>query len=152
GEYDFRIARSAVGVGQAGVGGDEEVEISVNGARAYLADRNSPRDIRLALKAGPQSIGVAVLKRRNTRGVDDLYDNFAATLGVSTVSITGPFNASGPGETASRQRIFICQPSNAADELPCAQKILRALARRAFRQPVMESDVAMETLLGFYHK
>src|SRR5262249_54286990 len=51
GEYDFRIARSGVGVGQTGVGGDEEIEISVNGARVYLVDRNSPRDVRLALKA-----------------------------------------------------------------------------------------------------
>ena len=74
GEYDFRIARSGVGVAQAGVGGDEELEISVNGERVYLVGRNSPRDIRLAMKAGPQSIGVAVLKKRNVRGVDDLYD------------------------------------------------------------------------------
>jgi cytochrome c551/c552 len=150
GEYDFRIARSGVGVGQTSVGGDEEIEISVNGQRVYLVDRNSPRDVRLVMKAGPQSIGVAVLKKRNIRGVDDLYDTYSATLGVSTVSITGPFNAAGPGETASRQRIFVCHPSDASDELPCAKQILRTLAGRAFRQPVAESDVAMETLLGFY--
>jgi cytochrome c551/c552 len=150
GEYDFRIARSGVGVGQTSVGGDEEIEISVNGQRVYLVDRNSPRDVRLVMKAGPQSIGVAVLKKRNIRGVDDLYDTYSATLGVSTVSITGPFNAAGPGETASRQRIFVCHPSGASDELPCAKQILRTLAGRAFRQPVAESDVAMETLLGFY--
>jgi cytochrome c551/c552 len=112
GEYDFRIARSGVGVGQSSVGGDEEIEISINGQRVYLVDRNSPRDIRLPIKAGPQSVGVAVLKRRNIRGVDDLYDVFAASLGVSTVSITGPFNPSGPGETPSRQRIFVCRPTS----------------------------------------
>jgi hypothetical protein len=150
GEYDFRIARSGVGVGQAGVGGDEEIEISVNGERVYLAGRDAPRDIRLAMKAGPQSIGVAILKKRNVRGVDDLYDVYAATLGVSTVAITGPFNASGPGETASRRRIFVCHPTKAADELPCAKQILNTLARRAFRQPVADSDVAIETLLSFY--
>jgi hypothetical protein len=37
-----------------------------------------------------------------------------------------------------------------ADELPCAKQILKSLARRAFRQPVSDSDVAMETLLSFY--
>src|SRR6185369_1869828 len=104
GEYDFRIARAGVGVAQVGVGGDEEVEITVNGARAYLASRNSPRDIRLTIKAGPQDIGVAVLKKRNVSGVDDLYDVYSATLGISNVSITGPFNPAGPGETASRRR------------------------------------------------
>jgi hypothetical protein len=150
GEYDFRIARSGVGVAQTSVGGDEELEITVNGERVYVVGRNSPRDIRLQMKAGPQSIGIAVLKKRNARGVDDLYDVYAATLGVSTVSITGPFNPDGPGDTPSRRRIFVCRPAGASDELPCAKQILRTLARRAFRQPVTDSDVAMETLLSFY--
>jgi len=150
GEYDFRIGRSGVGVAQTSVGGDEELEITVNGERVYVVGRNSPRDIRLQMKAGPQSIGIAVLKRRNARGVDDLYDVYAATLGVSTVSITGPFNPDGPGDTPSRRRIFVCRPSGAGDELPCAKQVLRNLARHAFRQPVTDSDVAMETLLSFY--
>ena len=150
GEYDFRITRTNVGVAQVGVGGDEDIEISVDGERVYLVGRNSPRDIRLKMKAGPRSIGVAVLKKRNARGVEDLYDVYSASLGVSTVSITGPFNATGPGDTLSRRRIFTCRPATAKDELPCARQILKTLARRAFRQPVNDSDVAMETLLGFY--
>src|SRR5215831_10345500 len=150
GEYDFRIARTGVGVGQTSVGGDEEIEITVNGARAYVVGKTSPRDIRLALKAGPQDIGVAVIRKRNVQGVDDLYDVFSATLGVSNVSITGPFNPSGPGETPSRKRIFICRPENAAQEIPCATQILKTLARRAFRQPLNDADVGMETLMGFY--
>jgi cytochrome c551/c552 len=150
GEYDFRIARTGVGVAQTSVGGDEEVEITVNGERAYLVGRNSPRDIRLTMKAGPQAIGVAVLKKRNVQGVDDLYDVFSATLGISNVSITGPFNPAGPGDTASRRRIFVCHPTTAAEESPCARRILSTIARRAFRQPVNDSDVTMETLTGFY--
>ena len=150
GEYDFRITRTAAGISQSSAGGDEDIEITVNGERVYIVDRNSPRDIRLQLKAGPQSIGVGVLKKKNVRGVDDLYDKYALTLGVSTVSITGPFNPTGPGDTASRRRIFVCRPANAADELPCAKRILKTLASRAFRQPVTDADVAMETLLSFY--
>src|SRR5215467_2948757 len=150
GEYDFRIARSGVGVGQTSVGGDEEIEITVNGARAYVAGKNSPRDIRLKMKAGPQDVGVAVLKKRNIRGVDDLYDVYSATLGVSNVSITGPFNPTGPGDTPSRRRIFVCRPETPAEEIPCATQILKTLARRAFRHPLEDSDVTMETLTGFY--
>src|SRR5262245_53669108 len=150
GEYDFRITRSGVGVGQTSVGGDEDLEITVNGQRVYLVGRNRPRDIRLQMKAGPQSVGIAVLKKRNIRGVDDLYDVYSATLGVSTISITGPFNASGSGETPSRRRIFVCRPASAGDELPCATRILKTLAQRAFRQPIGDSDVAMEMLLRFY--
>ncbi len=152
GEYDFRVARTGVGVAQTSVGGDEEIEISVNGERVALAGRNSPRDIRLKMKAGPQSLGIAVLKKRNVRGVDDLYDVYAATLGVSAVSITGPINVTGPGDTAARRRIFVCHPSGANDELPCARQILKTLTRRAFRQPVNDSDVSMETLMGFYQE
>src|SRR5947208_2145119 len=39
---------------------------------------------------------------------------------------------------------------NAGEELPCAKQILKTIARRAFRQPITDSDVAMETLLTFY--
>jgi hypothetical protein len=150
GEYDFRIARTGVGVAQTGVGGDEELEITVNGARAYVVGKNSPRDIRLAMKAGPQDVGVAVVRKRNIQGVDDLYDVYSATLGVSNVSITGPFNPTGPGDTPSRRRIFVCRPETPAQEIPCATQILKTLARRAFRQPFDDSDVTMETLTGFY--
>jgi hypothetical protein len=150
GEYDFRIARTGVGVAQTSVGGDEELEITVNGARAYVVTRSSPRDIRLALKAGPQDIGVAVIRKKNVQGVDDLYDVFSATVGVSNVSITGPFNPAGSGDTPSRRRIFVCHPATPAQEVPCANQIMKTLARRAFRQPFDDSDVTMETLMGFY--
>src|SRR6266852_4196090 len=98
----------------------------------------------------PQSIGIAVIKKRNARGVDDLYDVLALSLGISNVSITGPFNPTGPGDTVSRRRIFVCRPKSASEELPCAKQILKTIARRAFRQPVSDADVAMETLMTFF--
>ena len=64
------------------------------------------------------------------------------------MQITGPFNATGPGDTPSRHRIFSCRPKNAAAELPCARTILTNLARRAYRRPVTGAD--LETLLSFY--
>ena len=67
---------------------------------------------------------------------------------VLSVSIAGPFNAAGSGETPSRQRIFVCHPAAAKDELPCAKKIISTLARRAYRRPITDNDV--ETLLSFY--
>jgi hypothetical protein len=70
---------------------------------------------------------------------------------IMTVSIGGPFNATGPGDTPSRQKIFVCRPKAIADnedELGCATKILATLARRAYRRPVTEKDV--RPLLTFY--
>jgi hypothetical protein len=36
----------------------------------------------------------------------------------------------------------VCQPANAAEETPCAKKILATLAKRAFRRPVADADIA----------
>src|SRR6202012_2532718 len=66
------------------------------------------------------------------------------------VSIGGPFDATGPGDTPSRRRIFVCRPTSTAEEVPCAKKILTTLARRAYRRPVSEGE--MERLLGFYQQ
>ena len=136
GEYEFRVGRAGAGLGQAAVGGDDEVEITINGERVYVVNRNSPRDIRLAVKAGPQLVGVALIKKTNSRGVDDLFSVLAASPGVQNVVITGPLNPSGPGMTRSREKIFSCRPQTVAEEIPCATKILTMLASRAFRKPI----------------
>ncbi len=68
--------------------------------------------------------------------------------GVGTVSISGPFEVHGPGDTPSRKKIFSCYPSSQAEELSCAEEILSTLARQAYRRPVDEGDV--ERLLALY--
>jgi hypothetical protein len=60
---------------------------------------------------------------------------------IDHFSIAGPSNATGPGETPSRRRIFACRPARASEEAACARKILSTLARRAYRRPVTEADV-----------
>ena len=50
--------------------------------------------------------------------------------------LTGPFNPTGPGDTPSRRRIFVCRPATLAEEEPCARRILSTLARRAYRGDV----------------
>jgi hypothetical protein len=65
-----------------------------------------------------------------------------------TFTITGPFNPTGPGDTPSRRKIFICRPSNRAEEEPCARRILSTLARRAYRGDLTDTDI--QRLLSFY--
>lgn len=67
---------------------------------------------------------------------------------IDKVVVAGPYNATGRGDTVSRKRIFVCRPANAAEEEPCARKILGSVARRAFRRPVTDSDI--RPLLAFY--
>jgi hypothetical protein len=69
---------------------------------------------------------------------------------LARVDITGPYHATGPGDTPSRQRIFVCHPSTSADEIPCARKILSNLVRRAFRHAPVDNDI--ESLLSFYQQ
>src|SRR6185503_4032469 len=66
------------------------------------------------------------------------------------VSITGPFNPTGPGDTPSRRKVFVCRPAQAAEEEGCARRILSRLASRAFRHPVHENEAAVNTLMAAY--
>jgi cytochrome c553 len=69
---------------------------------------------------------------------------------VSRLTIAGPYNVTGRGDTLSRAQIFVCRPATAKDEAPCARTILTKLARRAFRRPVNPTDV--QPLLAFYER
>ncbi|MCZ6877194.1 MAG: DUF1592 domain-containing protein [Acidobacteria bacterium] len=68
--------------------------------------------------------------------------------GIGTVTITGPYNATGVGDTPSRRRIFVCSPTAQNEEESCAEKILSRLARRAYRRPVSDEDI--QPLLSLY--
>ena len=78
---------------------------------------------------------------------------------VHALQLKGPLTVTGMSQSPSRSKIFICQPASAkapagqapateASELACANKIVENLARRAFRRPVMQDDIA--PLMGFY--
>jgi len=69
---------------------------------------------------------------------------------VAGMVISGPYNVTGRGNTPSRQLIFACRPTNAAEEAPCARTILTKLARRAFRRSVTDADI--KPLLAFYER
>ena len=149
-EYEVRVGRGGGGFGLEALGGDEEVEITLNGERAALLGRGGPRGATLPIQAGPQALGVAIVRKRDAQGVDDLFAVHAPTPGITSVSIVGPANAAGVGDTPSRRRIFVCTPAGASDEPACAGEILRRLAERAYRRPMAADDPALATLLEFY--
>jgi len=76
-----------------------------------------------------------------------LFD-VGANSRVDKVLIAGPYNATGRGDTVSREKIFVCHPAAAGEEDACAHTILAKLARRAFRRPVTDAD--LKPLLAFY--
>ncbi len=121
-------------------------------------------EFRLKVKAGPQTLGVAFLQKNNDAIEDLVHRPGASTFDVNIgmqygyqtvphlgrVDITGPYKATGPGDTPSRRRIFLCHPNAPADEIPCARQILSNMVRRAFRRSPTDAD--LESLLSFYQQ
>lgn len=69
--------------------------------------------------------------------------------GGAAITVNGPFHPTGPAvEPPNRQRIFVCRPPDEREETACASRILANLARRAYRRPVTDQDVA--PLLKFF--
>jgi hypothetical protein len=69
---------------------------------------------------------------------------------VNSFQLQGPFNVTGLGSTPSRDRILICNPSKDTTKTPeaCAREIFSTLARRAYRRPVTNEDIA--DLMQYY--
>ena len=101
---------------------------------------------RIPVKAGPHAVGVAFIKTA-TKILETERKPFLARFNyhrhprtqpaVYSVSITGPYEPGGPGDTPSRRRIFVCNEQTDA----CAERILATLIRRAWRRPVTEADL-----------
>ena len=60
---------------------------------------------------------------------------------VYEISIVGPYNPAGSGDTPSRRRVFTCRPARAEEQDGCARRILSTLMRRAYRRPVTDADL-----------
>jgi len=107
--------------------------------------------VRAEVEAGPREIGVTFVKKpwlllETARQPYEAHFNFyrhpRVQPAVYSISVLGPFEAERPGETPSRRRVFVCRPERAAEEEPCAERILRNLMRRAYRRPVTDEDLA----------
>ena len=61
---------------------------------------------------------------------------------VLQLDVAGPFDAGGNADLASRKALFVCQPKRPAEEAPCARRILSGLAKRAWRGPVSDAELA----------
>src|SRR5262245_9065201 len=108
--------------------------------------------IRVPVKAGTRELAATFLKDTLIKEgiIERVRDDVVQTYfeGVGSITVAGPFNVQGPGETISRSNIFLCHPSGPAEEQTCATKILSNLAHRAYRRPIGTDD--MTQLLALY--
>src|SRR5262249_53582569 len=115
------------------VGGTNEQELNKK-----ILDRMK---FQVPVKAG-QHLVQAYFIQKTEAYVEDLFDPSLrresyrpvnAPTRISILTITGPQSGTAAvSETPSRQRILLCSPASAQDEV-CAKKIVATLARRAYR-------------------
>ncbi len=177
GEYNIKIFSVNLGnMGNFRPFGEirgEQLEVMLDGQRLTLLDWDSQFtggfsgelqtiDVRVPITAGPHKIGVTFLATHFAPLLDLNNDFERSTIEtgglpgftfyphIGSVRIEGPFNARQAEDTPARARIFSCQPTSAADEPACAERILSALARRAYRGFDTEADIS--TLMRFYEE
>ncbi|HEY6868880.1 MAG TPA: DUF1592 domain-containing protein, partial [Novosphingobium sp.] len=61
---------------------------------------------------------------------------------VLQLDIAGPFAPAGAAETVASPALLVCRPATGEEEGPCATRIIAGLARRAWRRPVSDADIA----------
>ena len=171
GEYVFKVGffhhptGPLFGINQ---GKGQQLEVAVNLEPVALLDIDpdmKPVVLKtppIKVKAGPQRVSASFIQKFDGP-IEDEFRIVEQTLvdltiggvpGTTTLPhlrellITGPTEVTGISDTPSRRKIFICRPAAAADEMPCAKKIVSSLARQAYRRPVTDQDV--EALIGFY--
>ncbi|MDF1656878.1 MAG: DUF1592 domain-containing protein [Verrucomicrobiales bacterium] len=114
---------------------------------------------RIKVKAGSQDLGVTFVKNPSSveetlRQPYDAHFNFhrhpRISPAVYQVSITGPFETTGAGDTASRRRVFSYLPEGTDDEIEAARKNLGALMRIAYRRPITEDD--FDEIMAFFEE
>jgi hypothetical protein len=152
----------------------EDLDISIDGERValvrYETQPSGGADGRggiamptepIVLRAGQHVVSAAFV-RRSDGPYEDLirpHDwSFAGGgsggTGITTLphlrdlTIRGPYKPTGISDTPSRQKIFTCRPTAAADERPCARAIVSRLGTGAYRRPVTTAET--DALMQFY--
>ena len=172
--YQFPLdADYVIKVEPLGGGTDaHQLEVSVDGERVQLFNlgarsglgqgqgydsEGQPVEVRTPLKAGPHVVAVTFVKKSSAL-LESVREPFLAPHSegaprsqpsVASVTIVGPFDPKGVASTPSRQRLFVCKPASTSAEPACARQILSTLARRAYRRPVSDAEIAV--LLKFHN-
>ena len=155
----------------------EQIEMSINGQRVALLDDQLPDDRDRQERAEPHLAAGArerrarsasrrrssqhVRRRRSTTcsrrsttrsPTAQIGDGYGVTTlpHLRDFSITGPFKVTGVSDTPSRRRVFICRPTSAAEEAPCAERSSSGWRARRTAGRSAANDV--KGLMAFYEQ
>lgn len=161
-EFQIRLARDR-NEHVEGLYGPNQVELLMDGKLAQTFTVAPPKgggsdhtavdqhlNVRIPVTAGPHKIAVAFPKlpsalleteRQPYEAHFNMDRHPRIRPAVYSVSINGPFDVQGAGDSPSRKRVFACTPSSNAEEAACASRILAGLAGKAWRRPVTGGDI-----------
>ena len=105
----------------------------------YNQTADEDLEVRLPVRAGTRLVSAAFTDTAPSASAG-VGDNVVA--GIASLEIHGPYGGKVPEETPSRRRVLVCRPSGPHDEEPCARTIMGTLARRAYRRPITDVDLA----------
>jgi hypothetical protein len=178
GEYHFNLLDLDVGLYPASVETRHTVVVLVDRKEIFRGDLGGEQDLNLVnregadgrrkiferfqnipakVAAGNHEVIITFIERSRAL-TDETIAGRAGGFGgqggprgprlLDGVQVVGPYGEARLSRTASRAKIFVCEPATEAEERPCAEKIAEHLARRAYRRPVVRADV--EKLMPFY--
>jgi hypothetical protein len=145
---------------RAQLGGPEDLAlVDLGGAPARAEIMQRFANIPIPIAAGVHEIVVTFIERSRAATDGAIYGftpyggfSFTGQMRVPRViggiQVVGPFEPTGLTRTASREKIFVCEPEVLDRESACAERIIANLARRAFRRPVDQGDI--DRLMPFY--
>jgi hypothetical protein len=170
GAYDIRLRLTRDRNEQVeGLTATHQLEAALDGVRIGLFEAAPPpkgqshdgvdRDfhVRIPVTAGPHEVTATFLSKTDAL-IETERQPYLAHFNMDrhprlqpalySITITGPFDSTGAGDTPSRRRIFACHPASAAAEEDCARRILSPIIRRAYRRPVTGAD--LQGPMAFY--
>src|SRR4029079_18411513 len=124
-----------------------QVEISVDGERMQLISLGAAgggarggrggrggvaaTGYRVPVKAGERLIGVTFIEHNQSQDEETLRPRLRSRgtqqPAFASITVSGPYNITGSGDTPARKRLFVCRPPSGATreaELGCAKQIL----------------------------
>lgn len=147
-QYDINIGGRLFSF-RRGVGRQltSDLDVTIDGKPVSIEGNKISR---IPLTAGPHTITAAIIDNRQPAGVNDIYANYEIEGSIERIEIIGPYNATGPGNTPSREKIFSCYPASNDEETACAETIVEDVATKAFRGPVTAEEV--DSIMAFYQQ
>jgi mono/diheme cytochrome c family protein len=149
--HQIEVLLDGVRIHVATVGGDADFSASPVNATDVVNDVEARLTLRAPVKAGPRTVVATFVQKTSAENAGRMQQFLRTTVDttdhtglphIESVTIAGPFKPTGPGDTPSRRRIFVCRPRSASAEAPCASRIISTLARRAYRRPASPSELA----------